>query len=71
MSSDFENRIILVTRQEMVNYYINAPFPAELPNVTFRNPTADRPQMILEFYEAYHDYHYAKIQVRAGVFLFF
>lgn len=36
---------------------------AELPNVTFRNPNADRSQMILEYYEAYHDYNYSKIQV--------
>lgn len=35
----------------------------ELPNVTFRNPEADRVQLILEYYESFHDYHYAKIQL--------
>ncbi|KAJ3322787.1 hypothetical protein HDV06_002648 [Boothiomyces sp. JEL0866] len=34
----------------------------DLPNVTFRNPNLDRMQFMLEYYEAYHEYHYAKIQ---------
>ncbi|KAJ3000741.1 hypothetical protein HDV02_003543 [Globomyces sp. JEL0801] len=35
----------------------------DLPNITFRNPDADRIQLMLEYYESYHDYFYAKIQL--------
>lgn len=35
----------------------------ENSNITFRNPSADRYQMILEYYEAYHDYNFAKIEL--------
>jgi hypothetical protein len=35
----------------------------DIPNVTFRNPDGDRMQMMLEYYDMYHDYFYAKIQL--------
>ncbi|KAJ3269943.1 hypothetical protein HDV01_000789 [Terramyces sp. JEL0728] len=35
----------------------------DLPNVTFRNPNLDRVQFMLEYYEAYHEFHFAKIKV--------
>jgi hypothetical protein len=36
---------------------------SDLPNVTFRNPSADRMQMMMEYYEYYHEYNSSKIQL--------
>ncbi|KAJ3307179.1 hypothetical protein HDV03_002690 [Kappamyces sp. JEL0829] len=39
---------------------------ADMPNATFRNPAADRAQMLLEYYEGYLEYNYSKIQLLNG-----